>query len=344
MRAILPLLIALAVTGTLAAQTDVPPDQCLGGRLLTVQQGSITLQFNDRVTTVPITPGAEIWRHGVDLESIRQLVSGDDINLKCVRTEPGGPVMATMVAVPEGNDTLTLEPHHITAGGVCLGKLVAVARDSVTVRNDDGPCKVQTNAQTTFWRGENFPDATALKLGDEAGVRYKVGYPGRVLTAESVEANVAKFEGTVVGARPGLIVVDGGKGQLSAALEALREQGVDVPVIGLAKQREEVFVPGRSAPLELPAADPASLLLQRIRDEAHRFAVTFHRQRRGTDLRRASIFDELPKVGPVRRRAILEHFGSPERFIAASRDELEQVPGLPRRVAREIYGQLHKAG
>lgn len=207
MRAILPLLIALAVTGTLAAQTDVPPDQCLGGRLLTVQQGSITLQFNDRVTTVPITPGAEIWRHGVDLESIRQLVSGDDINLKCVRTEPGGPVMATMVAVPEGNDTLTLEPHHITAGGVCLGKLVAVARDSVTVRNDDGPCKVQTNAQTTFWRGENFPDATALKLGDEAGVRYKVGYPGRVLTAESVEANVAKFEGTVVGARPGLIVV-----------------------------------------------------------------------------------------------------------------------------------------
>ena len=145
-------------------------------------------------------------------------------------------------------------------------------------------------------------------------------------------------------ARPSLIVVDGGKGQLSAALEALRACDVDIPVIGLAKQREEVFVPRRSAPLSLPADDPASLLLQRIRDEAHRFAVTFHRQRRGSDLRRASIFDELPKVGPVRRRAILEHFGSPERFIAASRDELEQVPGLPRRVAREIFGQLHKAG
>jgi len=106
-----------------------------------------------------------------------------------------------------------------------------------------------------------------------------------------------------------------------------------VAAIGLAKQREEVFVPGRSAPLTLPSDDPASLLLQRIRDEAHRFAVTFHRQRRGGDLRRASIFDELPKVGPVRRRAILTHFGSPERFIAASRDEIEQVPGLPRRVA-----------
>ena len=143
---------------------------------------------------------------------------------------------------------------------------------------------------------------------------------------------------------PDLIVIDGGKGQLSAALEALRVGAVEVAVIGLAKQREEVFVPGRSAPLSLPPDDLASLLLQRIRDEAHRFAVTFHRQRRGSDLRRASIFDELPKVGPVRRRAILEHFGSPERFIAASRDEIEQVPGLPRRVAREIYGQLHKAG
>jgi len=145
-------------------------------------------------------------------------------------------------------------------------------------------------------------------------------------------------------ARPGLIVIDGGKGQLSAALTALRESGAELPVIGLAKQREEVFVPGRRAPLELAPDDPASLLLQRVRDEAHRFAVTFHRQRRGSDLRRASIFDELPKVGPVRRRAILEHFGSPERFIAASRDELELVPGLPRRLAREIYGQLHKAG
>ena len=144
--------------------------------------------------------------------------------------------------------------------------------------------------------------------------------------------------------RPSLIVIDGGKGQLSAAREGLAASGVDVPAVGLAKQREEVFVPGRSAPLALPPDDPASLLLQRIRDEAHRFAVTFHRQRRGGDLRRASIFDELPKVGPVRRRAILEHFGSPERFLAASREEIERVPGLPRRVAREIYAQLHKAG
>ena len=143
---------------------------------------------------------------------------------------------------------------------------------------------------------------------------------------------------------PGLIVVDGGKGQLSAAVEALRASRVDVPVVALAKQHEEVFVPGRRAPLALAADDPASLLLQRVRDEAHRFAVTFHRQRREGDLKQATIFDELPKVGPTRRRRILEHFGSPERFVSATREELAGVPGLPPKVAREIYAHLHKAG
>jgi excinuclease ABC subunit C len=143
---------------------------------------------------------------------------------------------------------------------------------------------------------------------------------------------------------PDLVLIDGGKGQLSAATAALEERGLELPVVGLAKRREEVFVPGRPSPVELPPDEPASLLLQRIRDEAHRFALTFHRQRRGGAVTKTSIFDELPQVGPVRRRRILEHFGSPERFVAASREELEQVPGLPARVAREIYAQLHKAG
>ncbi len=143
---------------------------------------------------------------------------------------------------------------------------------------------------------------------------------------------------------PDLVVVDGGKGQLSAAVAALRDCGIDLDVVGLAKQREQVFVPGRRDPLPLAADDPGSLLLQRIRDEAHRFAVTYHRQRRDADLRRSSIFDELPQVGPVRRRRILEHFGSPERFLSAGREEIERVPGLPRKVAREIYAHLHKTG
>ena len=181
------------------------------------------------------------------------------------------------------------------------------------------------------------PGNAAGRGGDEGRL------PGDTAAAATIDVADERYDESFA-SKPNLIVIDGGKGQLAAALEALRESAAEVAAIGLAKQREEVFVPGRSAPLTLPSDDPASLLLQRIRDEAHRFAVTFHRQRRGGDLRRASIFDELPKVGPVRRRAILSHFGSPERFIAASRDEIEQVPGLPRRVAREIYAHLHKAG
>ncbi len=143
--------------------------------------------------------------------------------------------------------------------------------------------------------------------------------------------------------RPDLMLIDGGKGQLAAALAGMREAGVEVPAAGLAKQHEEVFVPGRRDPLPLPADDPASLLLQRVRDEAHRFAVGFHRKRRATTMR-ASVLDEIPGVGPVRRRRIVEYFGSPDGVLAASAEELEAVPGLPRKVARGIHEQLHKAG
>jgi excinuclease ABC subunit C len=145
-------------------------------------------------------------------------------------------------------------------------------------------------------------------------------------------------------ATPNLVVVDGGKGQLSAALAAM--QRFDLPrvaVVALAKRDEEVFVPGRPDPIRLSRHSPALQLLQRVRDEAHRFAVGFHRQRRETRSF-GSIFDELQGVGPARRRALLQHFGSAERFLAASQEELEGVPGVPAKTARAIYAQLHKAG
>jgi excinuclease ABC subunit C len=145
-------------------------------------------------------------------------------------------------------------------------------------------------------------------------------------------------------ATPNLVVIDGGKGQLSAALAAM--QAFDLPrvaVIALAKRAEEVFVPDRSGPIRLDRHSPGLQLLQQIRDEAHRFAIGYHRQRR--DARSfESIFDTLRGVGPARRRAILRHFGSPERFLAASQEELEGVPELPAKTARAIYAQLHKAG
>jgi excinuclease ABC subunit C len=145
-------------------------------------------------------------------------------------------------------------------------------------------------------------------------------------------------------ALPGLIVIDGGKGQLAAGTRALRpfiERGVTV--VGLAKRLEEVFVPGRPAPIDLPADSEASKLLQRVRDEAHRFAIDHHRGRRDRAMT-GSVLDELKGVGPVRKRALLQHFGSPERFLAATREELEAVPGVPGKLAREIHEQLNRTG
>ncbi len=143
---------------------------------------------------------------------------------------------------------------------------------------------------------------------------------------------------------PDLIVIDGGRGQLSAGMRALGPLAErSVTVIGLAKRIEEVFVPGQPAPVPIPRDSEALRLLQRVRDEAHRFAIEFHRQRRDQAMTR-SLLDELPGVGPVRKRALLTHFGSPERLVRASREELEAVPGIPGKLAREIHRQLHKTG
>ena len=129
----------------------------------------------------------------------------------------------------------------------------------------------------------------------------------------------------------------------AAALAAIRATA-DLPrlaVVALAKREEEVFVPGLAAPVRLDPHDPALQLLQRVRDEAHRFALGHHRRRRATRTF-ASIFDELDGIGPTRRTAILRHFGSAERFLAASREELEGVPGLPAKTARAVHAQLHR--
>jgi excinuclease ABC subunit C len=143
---------------------------------------------------------------------------------------------------------------------------------------------------------------------------------------------------------PDLVVIDGGKGQLSAglrALEPLLERGV--AVVGLAKRIEEIFVPGRMDPVLLEEGSDALRILQRVRDEAHRFAITFHRSRRDKAMT-ASVLDGVRGVGPARKRALLRHFGSPDKLLSASREELEAVPGVPGKLAREIHRQLHRAG
>jgi excinuclease ABC subunit C len=143
---------------------------------------------------------------------------------------------------------------------------------------------------------------------------------------------------------PNLVVIDGGKGQLAAGLGPLRgfrERGV--AVVSLAKRIEEVFMPGRRSPLVLDHSTPELQLLQRVRDEAHRFAITHHRTRRDRAMT-SSLLDGLPGIGAARKRALLTHFGSPEAVVAASGEELQSVPGLPAKVGRDIHAYLHRAG
>jgi excinuclease ABC subunit C len=145
-------------------------------------------------------------------------------------------------------------------------------------------------------------------------------------------------------ALPNVIVIDGGKGQLAAGLRAVQgfiDRGVTV--ISLAKRIEEVFIPGKPNPLVLAHDTPELQLLQRLRDEAHRFAITHHRQRRDAQLT-TSILDEVPGIGPARKRALLTHFGSPEAVMSASQAELESVAGVGPKFARELHRELHKAG
>ncbi|MFP5225265.1 MAG: excinuclease ABC subunit UvrC [Actinomycetota bacterium] len=136
---------------------------------------------------------------------------------------------------------------------------------------------------------------------------------------------------------PNLLVIDGGWGQLSAAREALEEQGVEVPAVGLMKRYEELALPGRSEPLVLPRGSDALYLLQHLRDEAHRFAVTYHRKLRGRSST-ASALDEVPGIGTVRKKALLRRFGSVRRILAASEEELAEV--VPAEVAGRIHGVL----
>ncbi|MEW6636131.1 MAG: excinuclease ABC subunit UvrC [Actinomycetota bacterium] len=145
---------------------------------------------------------------------------------------------------------------------------------------------------------------------------------------------------------PDLILLDGGKGQLSAVAPVMEEMGVgdelpDIPLRSLAKREEEVFEPGRPEPVVLDRNSPELHLLQRVRDEAHRFANAYHRKLRGKAMT-TSVLDELPGVGPERKKRILAHFGTPEAFLNASLEELEAVPGLPGRVAREVHARLHR--
>ncbi len=142
---------------------------------------------------------------------------------------------------------------------------------------------------------------------------------------------------------PDLVLIDGGKGHLSTALEVLKELKLDLPAAGIAKEFEEIFLPGRREPILLPPESRALQLLQRVRDEAHRFAIGYHRLLRGKQAL-ASALDDIPGVGPRRKQDLLVRFGSVEAMRIASVEQLAQVRGISRTLAERIRGRLSRSG
>jgi excinuclease ABC subunit C len=141
---------------------------------------------------------------------------------------------------------------------------------------------------------------------------------------------------------PQLLLVDGGKGQLAVALKVVEELGLEdeIPVAALAKQFEEVFLPGRADPVRISRQSEALYLLQRVRDEAHRFAITYHRQLRGKRMTR-SVLDDVPGLGPARRKRLVAELGGVNAVRAAALEDLLALPWLPEAVARAVYSKVH---
>ncbi len=161
-----------------------------------------------------------------------------------------------------------------------------------------------------------------------------------LMLGEVLRRRFARREDGRFASTPDLVIVDGGKPQLGAAVAALRESGADgIPVVALAKREEELFVPGTATPLLLSQGSPELFLVKRVRDEAHRFAITYHRETRGKAMT-ASALDHLPGIGPKRKKALLKTFGSLKRLAAASATEIAAVPGIPADLAEDVAAFL----
>ena len=198
----------------------------------------------------------------------------------------------------------------------------AAAMDDIAAATDQVPVEDPSGANGGATTAEGVED------GGEPGSA-SVAQPGaRRRSAMAIDDSFLTL--------PDLVIIDGGKGQLGAAVEVMEELGLGhVAVVGLAKQNEEIFRPGISDPVVIPKDSATLFLVQRVRDEAHRFAITRHRARRGREALRSKL-DVVTGLGPARKRALLRHFGSVDAIREASAEEIAAVPGVPRSVALRV--------
>jgi excinuclease ABC subunit C len=197
----------------------------------------------------------------------------------------------------------------------------------------------------THYRTYNI-QSTSITPGDDYGMMREV-MERRFSRLVKDSPRDVPDDSDIVPAWPDLVLIDGGKGQLEATRAVLAELGIEnVPLVGVAKGpdrdagRETFFIPGRE-PFKLPPRDPTLYFIQRLRDEAHRFAIGTHRAKRKRDVTRNPL-DEVPGIGPARKRALLLHFGTAKAVSRASYDDLAQVPGVNAAIAKIVYDFFHE--
>jgi len=319
-----------------------------------------------REVLVPVLPddadALSLW-----LSTLR----GSRVDLRVPRRGDKRTLMETVAR----NAKQSLARHKVTRAGDLTTRSQALQQLQDTLELDESPLRIEcfdiSHVQGTSVVGSMvvFEDGLPRKSeyrrfivrGDETGATDDTAAMHEVLTRrfrrgqreEAEEAQRNDADGGAEGAaqevgarparfayRPNLVVVDGGLPQVNAAARALADCGVvDVAVVGLAKRLEEVWVPGEEHPVVLPRTSEGLYLLQRLRDEAHRFAVTFHRQRRSKAMTTSQL-DGIPGLGEKRRQALLKRFGSVKRIRAASLEELSDVPGVGRALAAVVAAQL----
>jgi excinuclease ABC subunit C len=322
----------------------------VGGQDLTTVLESFCLEYYGSAPSVP--PQIVVPRDAGDTSALSEFLSerrGSRVEVRAA--ERGEKRRLQELASENARHALASESHQSELKR--LRRVEALEELREVLNLEALPIRIECFDISTAMGQDNVGSMVVSKKAHyrKFGIRGQDGMDDFAAMAEVVSRRFSRLADATAedydesfAALPNLVVIDGGKGQLSAALAAMHKFDLPrVAVVALAKRVEEVFVPGRADPIRLARHSPGLQLLQRLRDEAHRFAVGFHRQRRDTRSF-ASIFDELEGVGPARRRALLQHFGSAERFVSASQEELEGVPGVPAKTARSIYAQLHKAG
>jgi excinuclease ABC subunit C len=294
-------------------------------------------------------PAELVLQHAVEDEAALVEVLSGKLGAAVKVTVPKRGGKTSMIEMAQKNASLALEKDLREQ----LEDETKFARLMTTLQEELNTAKTPRRIECFDISNIQGTDNVASLVVFENGQSKKSDY--RTFKIRSVEGEANDFASMkeVVGRRysrivqekkamPDLIIIDGGKGQLSAACEALSELGiVDQDIVGLAKKQEEVYKPQQSSPILLPRRCEALHLLQRVRDEAHRFAVTFHRKLRAKRSISSNL-DLLPGVGKARRKILLDHFGSYDSIKQATLEELSAVSGIPKTLAKSLFETLRQ--